>query len=429
MKPLSDLRCLVVDTGLFLHVARRLARDYAKVYYWSPWETAFPHFRDDLPGDGYPDITRVESVEGIEDEIDLAVFPDIGYSDLQKRLAQKMPVWGCRGADVLEARRGEFLKVLKAETDLPVPKFEKLKGVTNLRLFLADHPDQYIKVSTYRGDFETFHFRSMEEDGPILDDLAAKLGPIKENVVFYAFADIETEIEDGIDTYCIDGQWPATVMHGIENKDKSFVGSFQKMADIAPETSCVNEAFGPILAKYGYRGFFSTEVRITPDKESYFIDPTCRAPSPPSQVFCEMTANYGEIIWEGAQGKLVDPEPVAQFGVQAIFKLDRDHWNVLKIPQELDEWVKVGFSCMNDGLICVPPHPEGVSEIGWLCAIGNTVPEAIESLREKLDLMPEGVHVEFESLAKLLAEMKSAKEAGIEFSHQPIPEPASVMES
>ena len=165
MKPTKDITCLVIDTGLFLHVARRLAREFKTVYFWSPWETAFPHFRDDIIGDGYGDIIRVESVESVLDEIDLAVFPDIGYSDLQLQLIKRgIPVWGCRNADELEARRGKFLEVLKSQTDLPVPKCEKVKGVTNLRLYLADHEDQYIKVDTYRGDFETFHFRSMAED-------------------------------------------------------------------------------------------------------------------------------------------------------------------------------------------------------------------------------------------------------------------------
>jgi hypothetical protein len=427
MKETKDIVALVCDTGIFLHIARRLARDYKTVYYWSPWEMAFPHFRDDIIGDGYGDIIRVESVESVADKIDLAVFPDIGYSDLQKQfVAAGVPVWGCRNADELEAKRGKFIEVLKT-TGLPVPTVEKIKGITNLRLYLADHPDHYIKVDTYRGDFETFHFRSVEEDDAILDEMASKLGPLKENLVFWVFAPIDTEIEDGVDTYCIDGHWPKAVIHGMEHKDSSFIGAFQKFDDLPEEVSCVNKSFSPILAGYGYRGFFSTEVRITKDDESFFIDPTCRAPSPPSQVVCEMTGNLGEIIWNGANGILVEPEQTARFGAQAIFKVDRDLWGVFKIPEEIDQFVKISFSCKCNGLICVPPDPQGIAEVGWCVGIGDTMEGAINHLREVIDQMPEGVHVEFSTLADILKEMEAAEELGVRISDETIPDPSTVL--
>jgi hypothetical protein len=429
MKSAKDIICLVADAGLFVHVARRLAREFKTVYYWSPWENAFPHFRDDIIGDGYSEIIRVESVESVASEIDLAVFPDIGYSDLQKQFIERgIPVWGCRNGDELEARRGKFLDVLKNKTNLPVPKAEKVKGITNLRLFLQDNPDQYIKVDTYRGDFETFHFHSMAEDENIIDEMAAKLGPLKENLVFWVFAPIDTEIEDGIDTYCIDGQWPETIIHGLEKKDQSYIGAFQKFADCPEEVRCVNESFSPILESYGYRGMFCTEVRITKEGESYFIDPTCRMPSPPSQCMCEMIGNLGEIIWQGANGILVEPEQTAKFGAQAIFKVDRDHWGVFDIPEEIDPFVKISFSCRSNGKICVPPDPQGVSEIGWCVGIGDTIEEAVDHLREVVDQMPEGVHVEFSSLADLMKELQAAKEVGVEMTDQTIPDPADIIE-
>jgi hypothetical protein len=429
VKPTKEIIALVADTGLFIHVARRLAREYKKVLFWSPWETAFPKFKDDIVGDGYEEIIRVESVESVLDEIDLAVFPDIGYSDLQLQLIKRgIPVWGCRNADELEARRGKFLEVLKSQTNLPVPKCEKIKGVTNLRLFLKDNPDQYIKVDTYRGDFETFHFRSMDEDESIIDELAYKLGPLKENLIFWVFAPIDSKIEDGIDTYCIDGQWPETIIHGMEAKDSAYIGAFQKFSDCPEEVRCVNEAFSPILKQYGYRSMFCTEVRITKEDESFFIDPTCRMPSPPSQCLCEMIGNLGEIIWQGANGILVEPEQAAKFGAQAIFKVDRDQWGVFVIPEEIDRFVKISFSCKSNGKICVPPDPQGVSEIGWCVGIGDTMEAAIDHLREVKDQMPDGVTVEFSSLADLLKEMQAAKELGIELTEGEIPEPSVVVE-
>src|SRR5271167_4978449 len=129
---LKDITCCFIDTVIFLHVARRLARDYGRVYYWTPWETAFPRLKDALIGDGYPDLVTPESIEAVKDECQLFVFPDIGYADLQVELVnQGKAVWGCRHADELEALRGKFMQVL-GTTNLPVPRFRKIKGITNL---------------------------------------------------------------------------------------------------------------------------------------------------------------------------------------------------------------------------------------------------------------------------------------------------------
>ena len=420
---------MVIDCGIFLHVARRCAREFKKVYYWTPWETSFPRLKDSVIGDGYPDLIATESIEGVKDECDLFIFPDIGYADLQMELIKAgKAVWGARHADELEALRGKFLDVLKT-TNLPVPRFKKVRGLTALKLFLKEKENQFIKVSTYRGDFETFHFRSLGQDENVLDKWAVTLGPLKELMSFFVFEPIESIIEDGIDTYCIDGQWPKTIIHGVECKDSAYLGTFQKFSDTPKETRIVNEEFGPILGKYGYRGFFSTEVRITKDGESFFIDPTCRAPSPPSQCMCEMIGNLGDIIWQGANGVLIEPEQKFQFGAQAIFKVDRDEWGVFEIPDELDPWVKISFSCRVGGRICVPPDPMGVEEIGWVVGCGDTIEEAIASLKEHVDAMPDGCNVQFSAIADLLKSIHEAEDEGMEMTTQKVPEPASVIES
>jgi hypothetical protein len=209
-------------------------------------------------------------------------------------------------------------------------------------------------------------------------------------------------------------------MHAMENKDKSLLATFCKMDELPEPVRLVNEKFGPILEKYNYRSFFSTEVRITESGEGFFIDPTCRAGSPPSQLQTEMISNLGEIVWRGANGEIVEPEPVKQFGVQAIFHVARDDWEVLKIPQEIEPFVKVGFSCMVDGNICVPPDKEGVCEIGWVLGLGDSIQEAINHLKENVEQMPCGVEVRIDTVDELL---KQAKE--VKFTDEPIPESVS----
>lgn len=425
MSDLKHITCCVVDNGLFIHVARRLAREYGKVYYWSPADCAFPSCRQRCVGDGYDDIERVESIWDIKDKCTFFVFPDIGFSSLQKELiSQGFPVWGARDGDELESNRGAFLKALEG-TGLPVPEYEAIKGLTKLRDHLKDVEDRFIKVSRIRGDFETFHWRTFAQDETLLDAAAVKLGPMRELVTFYVFTPIDSEIEDGIDSYCIDGQWPKTVIHGVECKDKSYLGTFQKYDDLPDVMREVNDAIGPILKKFGYRSRFSTEVRITPDHEGYFIDPTCRCGSPPSQCEMEMVSNWGEIMYEGAKGKLVEMKPTAKFGVQALIKIKRDKWWIAAIPKELDQWVKVSFSCCVDGMICVPPDddPDAACEIGWLVAIGDTIEDAVETLHDHKSKLPDGCCCDVASIAELIEEINKAEEMGMEFTPQEIPEP------
>lgn len=420
----SDITCCVVDKGLFLHLAIRLARDYKRVMYWSPWESAFPSCHQSVIGDGFKEIERVESIWEVKDECDLFVFPDVGYGPLQRELrGQGYPVWGHMGGDELELYRGKFMDVLK-DVGLPEPTFEKITGITALRDHLRNVTDKYIKVSLYRGDFETFHFRSWEEDRVEIDVWSVRFGAIGEQVIFYVFDPIDTEIEDGMDSYCIDGQWPTVAFHGMECKDKFLIGTVVNIEEIPEEVTLVNDKIGPVLGEYGYRGFFSTEVRITKDKESYFIDPTCRCASPPSQVMGELYENLGEIIWNGAHGVCIDPEPTAKFGVQGMLNVsgEKTDWKSFDLPDELERWVKPSFACKVDSALCFPPQ-EHDSLCGWLTATGDTILGAIEAFRELQKALPDGVTVDDSGIPKLLEEIKEAEKMGMEFTDQKVPEP------
>ena len=423
MKRIEDLHLRVVDKSLFLPLARRLARDVKKVTYWSPCERAFPTVLDAI-GDGFPDIERVNSYLEGEDEVDAFVFPDTGMENEQADLAARgFPVWGSRGGCELELKRGLFLDTLK-NLGMEVPDFEKIKGITNLKLHLRELEDKWIKISGHRGDWETFHWRSWAEDENELDAKAAHLGPFRELITFYVFDPIETDVEDGCDAYCIDGQFPSLFIHGLEAKDKALVGAFQPLADLSPEIRQVIEAFGPLLGEYSYRNFFSTELR-----EDCFIDPTCRAGSPPSQVQAEMIGNYAEIIWQGAHGELVEPEPAAKFGVQALcrFKRDRENWVYVKVDDELDRWLKSTHCMFHDGMLCLPPGEYVTGCEDWLVGIGDTFEEAITHLKHNIKLLPAGAECDPTQLCELLREAEQAEEQGMELPGGEVPEPETAL--
>lgn len=434
MKAIEDVVCGVLDHGRFTHVARTLGKTFKKVYYSTPEERDAPIARECCIGDGFPEIKRVKSLLTVKDECDFFLFPDVGFEAEQGDLiSQGFPVFGCRGAGPLETNRGLFLKVL-AETNLPAAPHVVIQGLTNLRLHLRAAEDKYIKISKFRGDWETMHWTNFEDGESTLDSFAVRWGDLKEFITFYVFDPIDTEIEDGVDSWCVNGQFPETVLHGMECKDKSYVGTLTTMADIPKEVRVVNELFGPILGKMTNGGAmkFSTEVRITKDGQSFFIDPTCRFGSPPSQGECLLITNLAEIVYRGSMGELVEPEADSNFVVQARVHLegDRTEWNSFKLDEELDEALMCGFCCGANGRMTLPPITDYHStEVGYLCAVGDRLKEAIENLRELKDRLPDGLTTEFVSLADLLKEITSAEDAGMEFTEQEVPEPAVVIDS
>lgn len=430
MKKVSELHMRVIDKGLFIPIARRLARDVAKVTYWSPSEKSFPTVRDSI-GDGFEDFDRVESPWEDKESVDAWVFPDVGFAHLQAELvSQGRKVWGAGFGDRLELSRAEFLATLK-ESGLPVAKYHVAVGITELKEFLHDKKDQWVKISKFRGDFETFHWRSWEEDENRLNFYSVKFGPFREQITFYVFEPIETTIEDGSDLWCINGEYPGWVIHGMEHKDKAFLCGWQKYDDLPDQIRDINEAFAPFLKRYGYRSFFSTEVRVAKDGTPYFIDPTCRAGSPPSQLMTEMIANYGEVIWGGANGVLVEPEPAAKCGAQVILSLKRDQqeWGCMALPDELDRWIKCGNCVMDEGHLWFPQEYDRFDpDVGWLIGIGDLMDEPIRHLQHNVKLLPDGACCDLSPIADLLKEAQEAEEKGMTFPGDRIPSPSIILE-
>lgn len=421
----NDLTITVVDHGLFLPVALRLARECKKVFYTTESYKPFPSVSD-IIGDGFDELEYTSSVWKVHDQTDVFVFPDVGFPDLQEHLREDgHPVWGSGSGDSLEVLRGKFLDTL-GRVGLSVPPHQRVIGMDYLRELLREKEDCYIKISRYRGDWETMHWRNWKLDEMELERRALVLGPWKESLIYYIFEPIDTPIEDGADSYSIDGQWPELCLHGMEAKDRALVTTFQKFSELPEQLRVVNEAMGPVLKRHDYRGFFSSEVRITEQGEGYFNDATCRAGSPPHQVQTEMIENYADVIVAGASGTVLEPKPSAKFGVQAVLNLPGEDpdWRFLTVPPELEQWIKPSMCSRFDDLLAFPPGTH--KEVCWLTAVGDTIKGAIDTLAEHCELLPDGVTCEFGALRELIEQIHAAEERGMEFTDQPVPEPSIV---
>lgn len=430
MKPVSDITACVVDHGLFLPLALKLGETYKRVLYHTPdWEQAFPTVDKCVIGDGFEQIERCDDIWKVKKEVDIWIFPDILHAGLQLELeSQGCAVWGSRRGDTLEISREKFHRVL-GETGLEVPTFQKVTGLTALREHLRDQEDKIIKISKYRGSHETCAWRNWKTDGGMLDLWAVRFGAVKELVQFLVFDKIETDIELGCDTFCIRGEWPNLMIQGYEAKDAGFLSAVRPRAKMPKQVQDVLEAFGPILGEYDYTNSFSMEIRVK-DEHAYFIDPCCRWPMPPTSSKVELWGNLPEIILAGAHGELVEPTTTAKYAAECALtmKLEKDQWGMVKIPEELRQWCKFGNACQVDGVLSFPPLEFRESKVGWLVSTGDTLEDVIETMLERIALLPPGLDTDVMPLAHLLKEVREAEEQGIEFTDQKVPEPASVLE-
>lgn len=432
MKETKDVTFLVYDHGMVgVPMAERLSRQMKHGYVFTEWEKGFSSINDYVTGNGFENFDRCDDIWEVLDEVDLFVFPDIQHSGLQLHL-EKMgkAVWGSRKGDQQEQNRELFLKTLK-DKGMDVPLHEVVVGIDALRTYLKGKEDYYIKVSTFRGSFETSHWRNWKQDNGMLDLWSVRFGPCKDMIRFLVFPNIDTPLEIGADTYCVDGQWPSKMLHGVEWKDRSYFGSVMETQSMPRQIRQVLTSFGPVLGKDHYRNQFSMEVRVKGNK-SYFIDATCRMGLPSTGSQLEMWKNWPDIVWKGANGQLVEPIPTGKFCAEAIVTLkgDPQEWRTVEIDPELKRWLKLADCCEVDGMTVFPAGETGnQDEVGWLVAIGNTPEETVKKLNSQADSLPDGMDANTECVAYVLKEIQQEEKQGIKFSDMKMPKPGFVMES
>lgn len=385
---LSTKTVLVCASSLFANFSQRLARDFGKVYLCIPHAGAFPTMNKGMVGFGLDDIEIVHSVFGKHfDEVDLFCFPDLGNSALQVHLeGMGKRVFGNRNAEELEIYR-ELCKEVMAENGLPLQPWAVVKGVSKLREHLKAHKESHVKIDRWRGVTESFFSKSYDIIEPKINEVAAILGMFQDEIDFIVEDDLPDCVEVGTDAYVIDGKYPSKTLIGLEVKDLGYVGEMVKWDSIPDPIIRWNNAMAPILGEYGARGFISNEIRIGKDKVPYMIDATIRLPSPPSELYQELYTNISEIVWEGADGNMVDPVPAGKFGVELILKSDFAKTNFQRISFS-DEWkdnIKLYNPVKIDGKLYCVPQDEDMGEVACVVGYGDKLEDAIAMAMEAAD--------------------------------------------
>ena len=412
----SKLTALVIDQGLYVHIATRLAESFGRVlYHCNGWRSAFPVSERFNVGAGLDGIERVANPWEHVDAADLVVFPDTyfaGEQEFLRRLGKR--VWGSGDAEMLELHRDELKRVMR-EAGLPVGPYEVIKGIDALRDYLKDNPGVYVKGNVFRGDVETFCNRNWVVTQPLLDDLASRLGPRQSSTIFIVEDPIEG-VEVGYDGACIDGGFPALACFGYEAKDAGYVGKVVGYEDLPAALREVNDKLGPAMAALGCRSFFSTEVRVGADRKPYLMDPAMRAGSPPSEAYIELFSNWDDVLWAGAGGEMVTLKPAAAYAAEIILRSEwaREHFLALDIPKELRRFIKIHGHCRIDGRDYAAPL--GIREIGAAIGLGDCLEDAVDAALEHAQAV-QGLELEFDrSALKAATEaVEQGREFGIEW--------------
>ena len=401
--------CLVYDYGLFVELAVTLAKDFGRVIYYCPWQDGYPSSDKKMIGIGLKGVERVDELWPYLDEVDLFVFPDVYECGLQQHLRSLgKRVFGCFEGAELELDRVKS-KEMSEELGIDIGPYAVLNGIDALRSHLKKNDEQWVKISATRGDMETWRAVNYEMAEQKLNQLAAKLGAKAKIMEFIVEKAIEPAIEVGYDGYTIDGKFAKGAIVGIEVKDKSYVGKAVRYQSLPQTVRSVNENLSPALRRYKYRGLLSTEIRVTDDGKAYLIDPCARAGSPPNEVYQMMIGNLADIMWEGSEGILIEPEYEAKYGAELLITSEeaKENWLPVSFPAQYRDNVKLRNLAIIEGQHYYIPDQSGCSAIGAVVAMADTAEAAMAECRKIAEsLEGEGIDVAADSLDKAYADLK-----------------------
>lgn len=380
---LKNKAVLIFDYGNFSYVAQTFAdpeKGFGRVLYYCPYEAAFVRHNPYIIGIGIPNVERIFNIWDYFDEIDLWYFTDLHQGAFQSWLRSLGKiVFGAGMAEELELYR-EKAKILQQDFGLPVNPYEVVKGVTELKDFLKDKSDLWIKSDFFRGDNETWHYDNMELAEEVLTGLENDLGANKENEVFIVEEPIEDAVEYGYDGFNVDGRYPENTCFGIEVKDSSYAGVFTEYNKLPKPMKELNEKLSPTFSEYNYRGWYSNEMRATSKNEAILTDLTMRNAEPPTSLVTELFKDFPLYVWQVAYGIVPQVESDYKYGVEIVMKSE---WAKTKpqpiyFPEKYSKYVKIKNLYIEDGIHKFIPQDIEMCECGAIVGLGKTLKEAIE---------------------------------------------------
>lgn len=410
---LSNKTALIYDYGLFTEVGARLARDFAKVYYYVPWEEAFPHMSKALIGTGYGEMERIRNFEEYIDKADIIVFPDTHSGSKVEFLRGKgYNVAGVGKYEELELDRWKMRKI-QERLGLPTQETHLIKGISNLKDHLQTVKGKYVKLNIFRGDIESFFHEDYESSLPILNHLQYDLGPKGDSAEFIVEDKVEGA-EPGLDCIVYDGEVLSPTMYGYEVRGAGYIGKVVPYAQVPKQLKMVTDKLMSVMG--GYRFFFSSEVMIPNGHEGFLIDPCCRFAAPAvNAIELELIENFSEVMYGLAVGQKVLPIMKYKYAAGIVMYSDwaDSNWLNVSVPKELREYVKMRMVAQfDDELWSVSGHSTICTVIAFADTAEKAAKLAVERAKEIKGYQLAGGEEDINKVFKAIAE---GKKHGISF--------------
>jgi hypothetical protein len=267
----------------------------------------------------------------------------------------------------------------------------------------------------------SYHHRTWQLSEPWFHDLMAKIGPYKDIVEIIAQSPVEG-VEVGYDGYLIDGRYPPTAQLGFECKNKGYIGRLLPYDDLPKPMIQVCQAVADWARKEEFiaRGMFCSEVRLETATRGYFIDPTMRCGIPPSSCQSIAWSNFPEIIWHGAQGKLVDLRCPTKYlaELELTSEWAATHFMPVYWPDEYNGFVTLTrWHRYKDVNYVVPTGSlDGSANVGAAVGMGDTAEAAMAMALEVAQAI-DAYDINFDTAAfeKLDGELEAYSKLGCEF--------------
>lgn len=419
MLDLKNKSILVADNGFYLDLAPRLAREFGQVQLFIPWTSAYPRAAQAYVGCGIPGVERVPTFWDHVADADVVMFPDLYFADWQDVVADRFgkPVWGLRGAERLELDRWGTRK-LQRRLGVGAPRTKYFVGVDDLAEYLEGVEDKWVKISCYRGDGETWHHETWHTTEVYLNHFRNRVGALASTYEFIVEDDVADAIELGYDGYCVRGEWPDAAYWGLEVKARAYVGRLSKYGDLPAPIRELNGKMSPVLKEEAATGFCCFEFMYTKDGRALMTDPCVRCGSPSIWAAMEGYANLGEIVWEGAHGRVSPVQTSGNYVAAAMMssQFALENWVPLEIPESVERWVKLHNRAVIDGKTYYVPLSWDITGIGAVVAVADTLEEAIRLVKERAALVKGcRVDVDTDALDSAQEEIARAEEYGINF--------------
>ena len=172
-----------------------------------------------LLGSGFEGVEKIDSIDDMQDEIDIFVFPDIYFTPMANRLkSEGKKVWGSGDMEMVERDRDYFMELVK-EAGLPFPPTKLFDDIDKLFNYLDGVDEKvFIKLSEYRGLAETWKWIDSRFNQSLRNKIEGRLGPLKNKVKYQVQSNIDTVIEWGKDRFMIGSKYPEQCHFGFEQK-------------------------------------------------------------------------------------------------------------------------------------------------------------------------------------------------------------------